>query len=256
MKDLELDRRRARAAPVGLAIGALALGAAAGPPTPRPSEPEPTSSASSILFREDFESGLGDRWAERSFPSIERKNSFSLEREASGNHYLHVESHDSYSARGIRLQFSPGQCPRVCWRWRIGGVVEEADLGRRDGDDATAKIYVIFDGPSFWNPFDKRALVYLWDNFHAKGSIVPNAWAPKRERMIVLESGNRERGRWVEECVNLVDDYSRGFPAELPGRVEGIAFLADTDNTHARASASLDDLTVSCAPRESAGEDE
>ncbi|MFQ5699809.1 MAG: DUF3047 domain-containing protein [Myxococcota bacterium] len=251
-----VGQRRSLATGALARIAIVALGVATLAAWPRGATPDPASTASSVLFREDFEAGLGERWVERSFPSIDRKNTFTLRRDADGNGYLHVESHDSYSARGVQLRFSAEQCAQVCWRWRIGGVVDEGDLERRDGDDAAAKLYVVFDGPSFWNPFDKRALVYLWDNVHPRGTIVPNAWAPARERMIVLESGNRERGRWVRECVDLAGDYARAFPGERPGRVEGIAFLADTDNTHARASASLDDLTVCCMPRPAPAERE
>jgi hypothetical protein len=84
------------------------------------------------VFREDFQSGLTERWVERGFPSIARKNLFSVGLEADGNRYLRVESDDSYSARGIFVSLSPQRCPEVSWRWRVSDVIATADIGRTE----------------------------------------------------------------------------------------------------------------------------
>lgn len=209
--------------------------------------PTLASGAPGVLFREGFEDGLGDRWVERGFPSIARKNAFSLAAEPDGNHYLKVESADSYSGKGVYLEFSPQRCPDVHWRWIVSDVLTDADITRKEGDDAAAKLYVVFAGPSWWNPLDKRILVYVWDNAAPVGAVLPNTWLPETERMVVLESGPARRGQWVSERVDLTADFARAFPGELPGRVQGLAFLADTDNTHARVWAGFDDLVIQCS---------
>jgi len=215
-------------------VWAFAVGAAIA------SDPRP------VLFSEDFEAGLTDRWVEQGFPSIARRNVFSLADERDGNHYLKVKSSQSYSAKGVHLTFSPERCPHVSWRWRISNVVQAADLTRKEGDDAAAKLYVVFDGPSFWNPLDRRILLYLWDNRAPVGGIYPNAWLPEKERMVILETGKAQAGQWVDEQVHLFEDFKRAFPGEEPGQVEGLAFLADTDNTMSTVSAGFDDLTIRC----------
>jgi hypothetical protein len=199
-----------------------------------------------VLLHEDFESGLSDRWIERGFPSIERKNRFSIELEDDGNHYLHVASDRSTSGRGVRLEFDPNRCPTVSWRWKVTSVIASADLRHKEGDDAAAKVYVIFDGPSRWNPLDQRLLIYVWDNQLPAGTTLPNAWQPKKAHMLVLESGADKVGQWVPERVDLADDYRRAFPGERAASVKAIAFMADTDNTSTRVSAGLDDLEIRC----------
>jgi len=199
-----------------------------------------------VLFSEDFESGLHMRWVEQGFPSLTRRNIFSLAAEKEGNHYLQVESLQSYSAKGVHLTFSAKKCPYVSWRWKVSHVVESADLTTKGGDDAAAKLYVVFDGPSVWNPLDKRILLYLWDNAAPIGGIYPNAWLPEKERMIILESGPAKVGQWVAEEVHLWEDFKRAFPGEEPHDVEGLAFLADTDNTQSKVSAGFDDLMIQC----------
>ncbi len=204
------------------------------------------SEPQTILVREDFESGMDERWTERGFPSIARRNSFSRAAELDGNHYLRVESSRSSSGKGIRIAFSPTRCPDMSWRWRISDVIGSADLSRQDRDDSAAKVYVVFDGPSWWDPTDKRILVYVWDNKTPVGTVLPNAWLPDKERMLVLESGHHQVGKWIAERVDLAADHGRAFPGEAPGEVEGIAFLADTDNTADEVSAGFDDLVVRC----------
>lgn len=199
-----------------------------------------------VLLSENFEAGLSERWVEGGFPSIGRKNHFSVDSEPHGNHYLNVKSSSSYSGMGVYHKFSSQQCPLVTWRWKIDNLVERADITRKEGDDAAAKLYVVFDGPSFWNPLDKRILVYVWDNIAPVGVVMPNAWLPDKERMIVLESGKAKVGQWVEEQIDLFEDFRRGFPGEEPGEVEAWAFLADTDNTQSQVTAGFDDLTIRC----------
>lgn len=202
------------------------------------------ASSGAVLYHEAFEAGLSDLWIERGFPSIARKNTFSLAVEADRNHYLKVDR--STSGKGVWLRFDPRGCPAISWRWRVSDVIAKADLTRKEGDDSAAKIYVVLDGPSRWNPLDKRLLIYVWDNRLPIGTILPNAWEPEKARMLVLESGRDQVGQWVAERIDLARDYARAFPGESPGSVEALAFMADTDNTSSQVTAGFDDLEIRC----------
>lgn len=204
------------------------------------------SDGSATLFEEDFEEGISQRWVEQGFLSIDRKNIFSLASAADGNHYLKVQSAQSSSAKGVHRKFVASECPTMSWRWMVSNTIETADITRKEGDDAAAKLYVVFNGPSRWNPLDKRILVYLWDNVHPVGSVLPNTWMPEKERMIILESGTSKVGQWVGEHVDLAQDFARAFPGERPGNVEALAFMADTDNTSTNVSAGFDELVIHC----------
>ncbi|MCK6553611.1 DUF3047 domain-containing protein [Candidatus Binatia bacterium] len=205
-----------------------------------------TGIAQNVLVREDFESGLSDRWVERGFPSIERTNRFSLVSDPDGNRYLEAISDRSTSGKGLWLEFDPLRCAAVSWRWKISNVIATADLERKEGDDSAAKLYVVFDGPSRWNPVDKRLLIYVWDNRLPRGTVLPNAWEPEKARMVVLQSGAERVGQWVNERVDLANDFRRAFPGEESLQVEALAFMADTDNTGTRVTAGFDDLSVRC----------
>lgn len=238
------DRKRGRISGLGGAILILSAAAFSMGATPSPGI---------VFFSEDFEAGLTERWVEQGFPSIARRNVFSVAAEPDGNHYLKVESARSYSAKGIHIIFSPEQCPHLSWRWKVSKVIVAADLSRKEGDDAAAKLYFVFAGPSVWKPFDTRILVYLWDNRAPVDAIYPNVWLPEKERMVILESGATKVGQWVSEQVNLLEDFKRAFPGEDPGIVQGVAFLADTDNTQSQVSAGFDDLLIRCNVADAGG---
>ena len=210
-----------------------------------PARADQTAPAESV-FEEDFEGESAKRWVERDFPSVARRNQFSVAESAEGNHYLRVDSLRSSSGRGVHLALSVDRCPHLSWRWRVSNTIELADISLRERDDAAAKIYLVFDGPSIWNPLDKRILVYVWDNRGPVGRITPNAWLPESERMWVLEDAASPVNEWVHERVDLAQDFRRAFPGEDPGELEALAFIADTDNAGGHVSAGLDDLTIRC----------
>lgn len=202
--------------------------------------------AAGLVLSVDFERPLDAAWHERGFPRISRRNTFRIVDDGSGNHYLRVDSDHSSSAMGVTLHLDPRRCPDLRWRWMVTGTIAGADLARREGDDAAAKVCVVFDGPSYWNPADKRVLVYVWDHATPVGTILPNAWLPDTARVVVLRSGDATVGQWADERVDLSRDFARAFPSEQPGTIEAVAFLADTDDTGSRTAAGLDDLSIRC----------
>lgn len=208
--------------------------------------PSPAADPVCIGLHEDLEHGLGHGWAERTFPSVPRHNRIAIEREENGNHFLRIESQDSSSVEALETDIDARLCPVLAWRWRVDGPITTDDLHSRAGDDAAAKLYVVFQSASPWRIWEKRSLVYVWDSSLPVGAVVPNAWRPDEVRMVVRETGGARAGDWVTESANLPEHFARAFPGEEMGHIEGIALSADSDNTHGRASAGFDDLEVRC----------
>jgi hypothetical protein len=59
--------------------------------------------------------------------------------------------------------------------------------------------------------------------------------------MIVVESGARRVGEWVEVERDILADYRRAFN-EDPPPVSGVAVMTDTDQTGASATAWFGDI--------------
>ena len=147
--------------------------------------------------------------------------------------------------------------PVLCWRWRIGGVVQSADLATKQGDDYAARVYVTFSLPASALNFGTRtklglaraiygdqvpdaAMNYVWDNTHPVGTRAPNAYTD-RAQMVVLRTGNQQAGQWVNERANVLDDVRKTF-GTTEAQVSSLAVASDTDNTGETAQAGFADL--------------
>ena len=190
---------------------------------------------------EDFERGVPQSWTTEGLGPQPDKGRVEDDEETGGNHFLRISTDGSFYSFGIDTPFSPVEYPVVTWRWRVDRLPDKADISTRKGDDAAARLFVVFHDAA--NPAIKRKLEYVWDTNHPVGSVIPDPYAPDTEKAIVLESGSAKLGQWVHEEVNLVRDYERAF-GDKPGRVKTIAFASDSEETHSSTMADLDDLQI------------
>jgi hypothetical protein len=155
----------------------------------------------------------------------------------------------------VRVQVS--EFPVLRWRWKVAGVVADADIATRAGDDYAARIYVLFDYPArrlplatraklglaealHGQPIPTAALNYVWDNRQPVGTIRPNAYTD-RARMVVVRSGAAGAGEWHVETRDLAADFRAAFGEEPPD-VVAVAIATDTDNTGGRITAWYGDI--------------
>lgn len=201
-------------------------------------------------------------WAPLTFPRIERHTVYRLVAD-DGVTVVRAEADASASGLIRRIEVDPARHPILTWRWKIAGVVANADATRREGDDYAARVYVTFKyDPQrvSWFNRAKYALIraiygeypphaginYVWDNRLAPGAVLPNAYTD-RVRMIVVRSGDGAAGRWVAEERNVFEDYRRAF-GEEPPPVSGVAIMTDTDDTGGKAVAWYGDIAFRAAP--------
>ncbi len=90
------------------------------------------------------------------------------------------------------------------------------------------------------------AICYVWDNRHAVGT---SRWSPytDRVRMVVVESGNAQAGRWLDERRDVARDFRAAFGAQWSGPVPAITGVAvgnDTDQTGESVTAWFGDVRL------------
>jgi hypothetical protein len=172
-----------------------------------------------------------------------------------GQTVLRVHSDRAFGTAAITLDL---EAPVISWRWKIDRVVEGARLGTKEGDDFAARVYVSFEIPPAQLTFAERtrlavtrrvyghvpsaAICYVWDNRHPKGHAI---WSPyaERVRIVVLESGNAQAGRWVEERRDVAADFRAAFGRPAP-RMTGIAAGNDSDQGGESVTAWFGDFRV------------
>lgn len=154
--------------------------------------------------------------------------------------------------------------PVLAWRWKATRLPLKADLRTREGDDFAARLYVIFDLRLATLPMGERlgvtvarfvygpdvpaaALCYVWASRAAVGTIAPNAYTG-RVRMVVVDSGAANLGRWVAHQRDVAADYRLAF-GEAPPAVKGVVVSTDTDNTGESAEAFFGDAEFRARPR-------
>ena len=161
----------------------------------------------------------------------------------SGGQYLHAVAQADSVQIGLPVTFRLHDYPLLSWRWRVAELPAGGDERAAATNDSAAGVYVVFKGGL--GGLLPRALKYVWSTAEPAGTALPSPLYPNA-RIIVLESGSAERGRWKTETVNVADDYRRLFQSEPP-EPQGIALLTDADNTRSRAVADYDDFRVLAA---------
>jgi hypothetical protein len=170
-----------------------------------------------------------------------------------------VEAHANGSSSGLieLVDIDPSKYPWITWRWKVLRLVPGADNTRRETEDAPARIDVSFDGDAKKLTFGDRlwssqvkawtgmdlpyaTLEYVWGDGAPRDTVIINTWT-SRIRMILVESGSENVGRWVTEMRNVYEDYRRAFE-EDPGRITTIGIITDTDATDQKIEAYYGDI--------------
>jgi hypothetical protein len=154
----------------------------------------------------------------------------------------------------------------LSWRWLLERPNTAANLRTKNGDDAPAKVCVMFEYDTSALPFGERAelrlarseyeggtvpaatLCYVWDHALAVGTSLVNAFT-SRIRYIVVESGEEHLHEWRSAQRQVADDFWHTFgpefhpnaPDDMPPIV-GIAIGADSDNTGVNSESFITDL--------------
>lgn len=153
-----------------------------------------------------------------------------------------VHARAQASASGIihHLDVDPRERPLLSWRWKVMDLLPST----ASTDDSPARIVVSFDGDHEKLDFSDRlfydqfrlftgqqlpyaALMYVWGSHTPKDGIVPNPYT-SRIKIIVVESGRDQLGRWLNEQRNVAADFRRAF-GEEPGRIISVGILTETD---------------------------
>jgi hypothetical protein len=218
--------------------------------------PPPAAAQEAVLFREEF-SNLAN-WRPVTFPKIPEHTRYSietLERES----VLRAESQASASAIVHRTPFNVTDYPRLRWKWRVDNVYKKGNARAREGDDYPLRIYVLFEyDPEKAAAFDRAkyglakaiygeypphsAINYIWASREDEGGILTNPYA-SNAKMIVLQKGRKNLGRWIVEERNILDDYRQAFGTDPPARAT-LGIMSDSDNTKEAAVAYVGFLEV------------
>jgi DUF3047 family protein len=130
--------------------------------------------------------------------------------------------------------------PVLSWRWKVMDLAPSDD----SPDDSPVRILVNFAGDYSKIPFGDRlfydqfrfftgqrlpyaGVMYIWGSRTPNGHEVRNKYT-SRIKMIAVESGRENLGKWLEESRDVAADYRRLF-GEEPGKVVSVGIMTETD---------------------------
>ncbi len=119
--------------------------------------------------------------------------------------------------------------PVLAWSWRVHEFPSGADERNTKTNDSALGVYAVFPH----SPVSVKSVKYIWSERVPVGTHLTSSRGLTQVR--VLRSGAEGKGEWVEERVNVLEDYRRYFgETEMPKPL-GIAVLTDSDDTRSSA---------------------
>lgn len=163
--------------------------------------------------------------------------------------YLLAKSEKACSGLFYRIRFNPKDLPMISWQWQVvkfpekGKSIARASDEKKgwiEQDDYAARVYVIFPSLNFRKT---KSIEYIWDE-KLPDEIIMTSPFFKNIKLIVIESGTKNVGKWVFEERNIYEDYKKAFGKYPNSKVGAVALMTDTDNTLSTAEALYRDMKV------------
>lgn len=149
---------------------------------------------------------------------------------------LKLRSEVSSFSLNKEVEIDLKKTPYLEWQWKVTEVPQGGDFRRRATDDQAAQLYVVFS----WGVFKQQAIAYIWDSSAPVGTMSkapsPVLYPFLDINAVVVRSGEAEKGAWITETRNVVEDYKKLFGSE-PTRVKGIRIQINSQHTKSQAEA-------------------
>ncbi len=185
-----------------------------------------------VFYREDF--NALENWRPLYFPKIKEHTEYSIETKGRES-YLKSESNASASGIIFKKEFNVLEYPKVRWRWKVSNVYRKGNEEEKAGDDYPMRLYIVFKYDPSTASIGKRlkyglvkaiygeyppdsSLTYIWANREHQDRIMDNTYASE-VKMVILQAGNENAGKWVDQEINIIEDYQSAFGVTPPGNV-------------------------------------
>ena len=197
------------------------------------------SYAAQKTIRLGFESENLSGWITKSFSGTTDYSIINLDNRTT----LKAVSRSSASGIAREQKIDLKKTPYINWSWRIDNRLSGLQETSKDGDDYSARIYVVKDGG--WRIWRTQALNYVWSSNQEINSEWSNAFASDNARMIAVQGKNSNISTWYTEKRNVYKDMIAQFGDKGSAKkneknyryIDAVALMTDTDNSKSNATA-------------------
>ena len=152
---------------------------------------------------------------------------------------LHLSCQDASFAVEQETNTDVQLAPVLTWPWKAVRLPPQGDVRSGKTDDQALPLLLAFEG--------KKVLSYIWSKQAPVGTVVDGSigWPISVTlKVLVVQSGEAEVGRWVTMTRNVLDDYRRLFQEE-PGLLKGIRVQSNCQHTDAEAEGYMGPIHLS-----------
>ena len=159
---------------------------------------------------------------------------------------MEVQARSSASLLRRSLNLELQDIGDIRFSWKVPALMPNADMARRETEDAVVRIVLTFDGDRArlsardralselaqlmtGEPLPYATLMYVWCPTREAGSVILNP-RTDRIRKLVVESGSARLNQWLDYERDIRADFLQVF-GEAPGRLLHVAIMSDGDNT-------------------------
>jgi hypothetical protein len=119
--------------------------------------------------------------------------------------------------------------PVLEWQWKVTELPNGGNFFARATDDQAAQLILAFS----WGRF----IAYIWDSTAPAGIMADAPIPPFRSvKAVVVQSGETNKGKWMTEMRNVVEDYKKLF-GDQPEKVLGVMIQINSQHTRSGAEA-------------------
>ena len=129
-----------------------------------------------------------------------------------GDHFLSAKD-AGQRIKKKKIDWDPKAYPILTWRWRLNKAADQTE--------PFAAIYASLDTDLLFIPVFTK---YIWSATKPEGTLIEGGMFSGTE--IVVQSGAKEVGQWIEERVNVYEDFKRIHQHEPAPKAWGISIVA------------------------------
>lgn len=185
--------------------------------------------AAECVAVEEFASGTVGEFPPDWKPRKEEGRPVYSIREEGGRRFLHALARGLGIQAGREVAWSLEAYPILAWSWRPVEFPKNSDERKSRTNDSAVAVYAVFPTSAV----SVKSLKYVWSRTVPAGTHLTSSAGNTQVR--VLRSGPAQAGQWVDERVNVREDYQRYFGGSEMPKPGGIAVLTDSDDTKSRA---------------------
>jgi len=187
------------------------------------------AAAAECVALEDFSRGSVGEFPPDWKPRKDEGRSVYSIQEEGGLRFLHAAATRLGIQAGREVAWNLEAYPILAWSWRPIEFPKGSDERKSSTNDSAVSVYAVFPH----TPVSVKSVKYIWSRVVPVGTHLTSSAGNTQVR--VLRTGPDKVGQWVEEQVDVREDYRRYFGGSDVPRPAGIAVLTDSDDTKSTA---------------------